>query len=76
VDEKVRTLCENVKDEGIRVYTILFQVDFEETKDLFRECASLNENGEPLFYYVPDASQLQAAFEDIGEDLTTIRVTQ
>ena len=76
VDEKVRTACAEIKEEGIRVYTILFQVDFEETQDLFRECASIGEDGEPLFYYVPDASQLQAAFGDIGEDLTSLRVTR
>lgn len=76
VDDKVRTICENVKEEGIRVYTILFQVDFEETQDIFRECASTDDAGKPLYYYVPDASQLEAAFADIGEDLTTIRVTR
>ena len=59
--------------KGIRVYTILFQVDFEKTQDLFRNCASKDDKGEPLYYYVPDASQLETAFAEIGEDLTTLR---
>ena len=49
-----RAICETMKGTGIRVYTILFQVDFEETQDLFRNCASKNDKGEPLYYYVPD----------------------
>lgn len=76
IDAKVRTICENVKNTGIRVYTILFQVDFAETQDIFRDCASRGDDGQPLFYYVPDASQLQAAFEDIGQDLTSVRVAR
>jgi len=77
VDAKVSRVCKAVKDTGIRVYTILFQVDFEKTQDLFRNCASVNEKtGKPYYYYVPDASALETAFHDIGEDLTTLRVTR
>jgi Flp pilus assembly protein TadG len=76
VDAKVSRICESIKDKGIRLYTILFQVDFESTQDIFRDCASENDEGEPLYYYVPDASTLETAFEAIGEDLTTLRVTR
>jgi hypothetical protein len=76
VDKKVASICEKIKDKGIRLYTILFQVDFARTQDLFRDCASTNDQGEPLFYYVPDASQLETAFNDIGEDLTSLRLTR
>jgi hypothetical protein len=76
IDGKVERVCEKVKDTGIRVYTILFQVDFEATKEIFRNCASEDENGEPLFYYVPDASQLQTAFSKIGEDLTSLHIAR
>jgi Mg-chelatase subunit ChlD len=76
VDEKVKRICESIKDKNIRLYTILFQVDFESTQDLFRDCASTDDEGKPLFYYVPDASTLQTAFEAIGKDLTTLRVTR
>jgi Flp pilus assembly protein TadG len=77
VDAKVSRVCEAVKDTGIRVYTILFQVDFEKTQDLFRDCASVDEKtGKPLYYYVPDASALETAFQDIGKDLSTLRITR
>lgn len=77
VDAKVSRVCEAVKGTGIRVYTILFQVDFAKTQDLFRSCASVNEEtGKPYYYYVPDASALETAFQDIGKDLTTLRITR
>ena len=55
VDAKVRAHLRSVKEKGIRLYTILFQVDFAKTQDLFRECASKDEDGKPLYYYVPNA---------------------
>lgn len=76
VDAKVSRVCEAIKDKGIRLYTILFQVDFQRTQDLFRGCASKDEKGKPLYYYVPDASALETAFENIGKDLTTLRVAR
>jgi Flp pilus assembly protein TadG len=77
IDAKVSRVCESVKAKGIRVYTILFQVDYEATKDLFRHCASKDpETGEPLYFYIPKPELLAAAFSEIGRDLTEIRVTR
>ncbi|MYZ46377.1 TadE/TadG family type IV pilus assembly protein [Propylenella binzhouense] len=75
-DKKVSRICESVKAKGIRVYTILFQVNAASIQDVFRTCASTGEDGEPLYYYAPDAATLQTAFEDIGDDLTTLRITR
>jgi hypothetical protein len=75
VDQKVTRVCDAIKAKGIRVYTILLQVDFAKTQDLFRNCASVNEKtGKPLYYYVPDAPDLPMAFQDIGKDLATLRI--
>ena len=60
----------------IRLYTILFQVDFASSQDIYRNCASTGEDGKPLYYYVPDADQLQTAFNAIGVDLTTIHISR
>lgn len=77
VDQKVSRVCAAIKAQGIRVYTILLQVDFAKTQDLFRNCASINEKtGKPLYYYVPDAPDLPQAFADIGKDLSTLRITR
>lgn len=76
VDEKVKRVCEKVKGTGIRVYTILFQVDFEETQEVFRDCASRDEKGKPLYFYIPNAGALETAFKAIGEDLTNIHIAR
>jgi hypothetical protein len=76
VDAKVKRVCDSVKKAGIRVYTILFQVDYDETQDLFRDCASKDDDGEPLYHYAPTAGALETAFESIGKDLTEIYVSR
>ena len=76
VDEKVKRVCEKVKAQGIRLYTVLFQVDFDRTKEVFRNCASKGDDGKPLYFYVPAASELETAFARIGEDLTSIRISR
>ena len=76
VDAKVERVCRRIKDKDIRVYTILFQVDFDSTQDLFRECASKDDNGKPLYYYVPDSGALETAFQSIGRDLTSIHIAR
>src|SRR5690606_18809995 len=75
VDAKLAGVCECVEDGRIRLYTILFQVDFESIQDLSRDCASVNDRGEPLYAYVPEPEVLETASRDIGEDLTSLRIT-
>jgi hypothetical protein len=36
----------------------------------------VSSDGKPLYYEVPDATDLDAAFASIGADLTTLRVTR
>ncbi len=76
LNEKVTTICKAVKAKGIRLYMILLEENDAETKQIFEDCASRNSSGEALYYEVPDASDLDDAFEDIGKDLTTLRVTR
>ncbi len=76
LNEKVSTICEAVKAKGIRLYMILLEENDPQTKQIFRDCASRNGQGEALYYEVPNAAELDAAFEDIGKDLTTLRITR
>jgi Flp pilus assembly protein TadG len=76
IDDKVGRICEKIKAKGIRLYTILVQVDFEETQDIFRACASTDDEGQPLYQYVPTAEALQQAFNQIGKDMTEIYVSR
>jgi hypothetical protein len=41
-----------------------------------RDCASVNDDGDRLYYYAPDGESLRQAFGSIGEDLTSIRISR
>ena len=66
-------LCKNVKDAGIRLYTITFGSISEDTKTLMRNCAS-KDDGTPLFYDAPSTTDLEEVFQEIGEDLSEIHL--
>jgi len=76
LDRNVSTLCEAVKSKGIRLYMILLEENDRATRQIFEDCASRNEEGEPLYYEVPDASTLTDVFSSIGKDLSGIRISR
>jgi Flp pilus assembly protein TadG len=76
LNEKVTEICEQVKAKGIRLYMILLEENDRDTKQIFEDCASLNDEGEPLYYELPDASELTEVFDSIGADLTSIRISR
>ncbi len=66
------SLCEKIKDSGAVVYTVLFDVDDAATETMLRDCAS-----DPAKSFVADdASELVAAFADIGVSLTQLRLVK
>lgn len=70
VNEKVAVLCNRIKDKGVRVYTILFDLNSSSLRTLFRNCAS-----EPALYFDnPSPLQLQDVFEEIAYDLSKLRI--
>ena len=72
LDPKTSTICENIKDAGIRLYTITFQLEDGPIKDLMRSCASSTS----LYYDSPSNSELQSVFEAIAKDLANLRITK
>ncbi len=76
MNKNITTVCQAVKAKNIRLYMILLQVNDPTTQKIFQDCASVNENGETLYYYAPNNDALQAAFADIGQDLTNIRISR
>jgi len=72
VDDRVAELCENIKDEGIRVYTITFQVNNSRLSDLFEGCASSPD----LYFNSPSNEDLQNVFRTIGRDLSNLRLSR
>jgi hypothetical protein len=62
--------------EGRSAFTALLRLsppDKSATDEaLMRNCASLNDDGEPLYYHAPTTGTLQGIFEAIGKDLGEI----
>jgi Flp pilus assembly protein TadG len=83
MDDKTGELCENVKsnatdtedDDNIRLYTITFGEMSDEDEALMRDCASLDDSGDPLYFHAPNTTTLQGIFDEIGEDLSEIRLS-
>ncbi len=76
LDTKTAEVCEYAKDQGVRVYTITFQLNDADTRELMEECASTDEDGEPLYWNSPSTTQLQQTFLEIARDLVDLRLTK
>jgi len=67
-------MCTTIKANGITIYTILFNHDTVSaaTQTMFQNCATT-----PSDYFLsPTDADLQAAFTQIGQDLSTLRLSQ
>ncbi len=73
LNSKTATLCENVKNGSIRLYTITFGDISTSSQDLMRNCATLDK-GARLYYHAPTTSELADVFKAIGEDLSEIHL--
>jgi hypothetical protein len=74
LDAKTSTLCTNVKNSGIRLYTITFGSMSASATTLMENCASENEDGDPLYFHAPNSQQLGEIFHEIGQDLSEIHL--
>ena len=72
LDGKTATLCTNIKNKGIRLYTITFQVSSTSTQDLMRGCATKPE----MYYDSPSGDQLNTIFKDIAKGLADLRISK
>jgi Flp pilus assembly protein TadG len=72
-DALTSELCTRIKNDGIRIFTVAFDVNSPETEALLRNCASNPVDG----YFDPnDGAELVEAFENIGNQLRNVRLTQ
>ncbi len=74
LNTKTSTLCQNVKNAGIRLYTITFGSIPSAAATLMRNCASVDK-GESLYYHAPSNADLQNIFASIGQDLSEIHLS-
>lgn len=72
LDDKLETICTNVKSQNILIYSITFQLNDSNTQQLMRNCATR----EDMYFNSPDGSSLQDAFNQIATGLQKLRLKQ
>ncbi len=72
LNDKTAALCERVKTEDIRLYTITFQENNPTIQALLRACAT-----EPSMYYnTQTGADLKNVFADIAKGLNKLRISK
>ncbi len=69
IDQRTRTVCDNIKKEGIKLYTIRV---IDGSASLLRSCAT----SPSMYFEVQQASQLNAVFKSIADSLATLRIAK
>ena len=70
-DRTTKSICENIKDDDIQVFTIAYEVDDRRTRNMLEGCASAGAN----FFNATNAAELNEAFQKIGSSLIQLRIT-
>jgi Flp pilus assembly protein TadG len=65
-------LCENIKADGIQLYTVMFDVTDPALQSMLENCASKTS----MSYVAKDAPALVAAFNSIAKELAALRLTK
>jgi len=69
-DALTSELCSSIKQDGIRIITVAFEIEDTSTKNLLNGCASSSSD----YYDASNPGKLKAAFKDIGGSLSEIRL--
>jgi Flp pilus assembly protein TadG len=72
LDDRTTAACAYARDQGIRVYTITFQVNSSSTRQMMENCAS----HPSLYFDSPSNEALENAFEVIAGDLASLRISR
>ena len=71
MDERLETLCTNMKASGIEIFTVRVEVRSGSTT-LLRNCATRPD----MFFEVADSSNLEEVFSLIGETISKLRLSK
>ena len=72
LNSRTTEVCTAMKNAGIIVYTITFNVTSTSTQNLFENCASSADK----YYNSPDSATLTLAFRAIGAELKNLHLSQ
>jgi len=65
-------ICDEIKAQGIEVFTIAFELEDDDTKDMLKDCAT----DESHYYDADNAAELSEAFVAVGRDLAELAISQ
>ena len=72
LNNRLTQVCNNIKQTGIIIFTIVFQLNDVQLQTLFRNCASSPDK----FFNSPNNEKLASAFRTIGAELNSLRVSK
>lgn len=73
LNARTRTVCENAKADGMRIYTVAFRLENDPTTTaLLRDCASSQDEA----FTASNGSVLIQAFRNIGRQITDLRISE
>lgn len=72
LNSRLSTVCTAMKNAGIVVYTVAFNNPGTSVQSLLKSCATQNS----YYFNSPTASELKTAFKQIGDSLSSLRVSK
>jgi len=73
LNERFEETCENIKAQGVQIYTVTFQSGINEnTKGFYRRCAS----DESKYFHAPSNSELVSVFQEIANQLSKLHISK
>jgi Flp pilus assembly protein TadG len=71
VDSRMALVCTNAKAAGMQIWTIHVNTDGDPTSTILRDCASSTDK----FYTVTSSGQIASVFNQIGTNLSKLRIS-
>lgn len=70
---ETNTLCSNMKNQGIEIFTVAFMVESAKSKETLETCAT---DRSTHYFDASDSDELLTAFENIGNSLRVVRLAR
>ncbi len=76
IDNRQRLLCDNMKNAGVKIYTIQVDTDNEATSSVLQYCAGTKAGvaDASMFYLLTQPTQIITTFNQIGTGLSKLRI--
>ncbi len=72
VDARQQILCANIKAADVKIYTVQVNTSGDPTSTLLQNCASSTDK----FFLLTNANQIVTTFEQIGTELSDLRISK